>query len=61
MGEDKLAALVQESLAAATRTGAAKPSDFSRIIVEAIERVKDGSITKYVYDPTQPALVRTKQ
>jgi IS5 family transposase len=31
MGEEKLVALVQESLATATRTGAAKPSDFSRI------------------------------
>ena len=30
MGEEKLAALIQESLASATRTGAAKPSDFSR-------------------------------
>jgi transposase, IS5 family len=28
MGEEKLAALVQESLATATRTGAARPSDF---------------------------------
>ena len=30
MGEEKLTALIQESLATATRTGAAKPSDFSR-------------------------------
>ena len=29
MGEEKLVALLQESLAVATRTGAAKPSDFS--------------------------------
>jgi len=34
MGEDKLVALIQESLATATRTGAAKPSDFSRVIVD---------------------------
>jgi IS5 family transposase len=34
MGEDKLAALLQESLATAMRTGAAKPSDFSKMIVD---------------------------
>jgi transposase, IS5 family len=34
MGEEKLTALIQESLATATRTGAAKPSDFSRVIVD---------------------------
>ena len=31
MGEEKLVALIQESLSAATRTGAAKPSDFSKV------------------------------
>src|SRR3954452_9052798 len=31
MGEDKLAALIQESLNVATRTGAAKPADFSKV------------------------------
>ena len=30
MGEEKLVALIQESLAVATRTGAAKPADFSQ-------------------------------
>jgi hypothetical protein len=34
MGEEKLSALVQESLSVATKTGAAKPSDFSRVIVD---------------------------
>ena len=34
MGEEKLTALIQESLATATRTGAARPSDFSRVIVD---------------------------
>jgi transposase, IS5 family len=34
MGEEKLVALIQESLAAATRSGAAKPSDFSKVIVD---------------------------
>ncbi len=34
MGEEKLSALIQESLSVATRTGAAKPSDFSKVIVD---------------------------
>ena len=34
MGEDKLAALLQESLAVAVKVGAAKPSDFTRVIVD---------------------------
>ncbi len=34
MGEEKLLALIQESLNATTRTGAAKPSDFSKVIVD---------------------------
>ena len=33
-------ALIQESLATATRTGAAKPSDFSRIIVDTTVQPK---------------------
>jgi IS5 family transposase len=41
MGEEKLAALVQESLAVATRTGAAKPSDFSRVIVDTTVQPKN--------------------
>ena len=40
-GEEKLAALVQESLAVATRTGAAKPSDFSRVIVDTTVQPKN--------------------
>src|SRR5882757_5838292 len=40
MGEERLVALVQESLAAATRTGAAKPSDFARIIVDTTVQPK---------------------
>jgi IS5 family transposase len=32
MGEGRLVTLLQESLAAATRTGAAKPADFTRVI-----------------------------
>jgi IS5 family transposase len=34
MGEEKLVALLQESLSTATRNGAAKHSDFSRIVVD---------------------------
>jgi len=40
MGEEKLATLVQESLSVATKTGAAKPSDFSRIIVDTTVQEK---------------------
>jgi transposase, IS5 family len=40
MGEEKLVALVQESLSVATRTGAAKPADFSRVIVDTTVQPK---------------------
>jgi transposase, IS5 family len=40
MGEEKLTALIQESLATATRTGAARPSDFSRVIVDTTVQPK---------------------
>ena len=40
MGEDKLNALLQESLATATRTGAAKPSDFTQAIVDTTVQPK---------------------
>jgi IS5 family transposase len=40
MGEDRLVALLQESLAAATRTGAAKPADFTRVIVDTTVQPK---------------------
>ena len=40
LGEEKLVALVQESLSVATRTGAAKPSDFSKIIVDTTVQEK---------------------
>lgn len=40
MGEEKLVALVQESLSVATRTGAAKPSDFSKIMVDTTVQEK---------------------
>jgi transposase, IS5 family len=41
MGEDKLTALVQESLAAAVRTAALKPSDLSRVIVDTTVQPKN--------------------
>src|SRR5687768_784861 len=34
MGEDKLVALIQESLAVATRVGAAKPADFRQVVID---------------------------
>ena len=40
MGEEKLVALIQESLNTATRTGAAKPSDFSKAIVDTTVQPK---------------------
>ena len=40
MGEEKLVALIRESLAAATRSGAAKPSDFSEVIVDTTVQEK---------------------
>ena len=40
MGEEKIVALVQESLNVATRTGAAKPSDFTKIIVDTTVQPK---------------------
>jgi hypothetical protein len=39
MGE-KFVALIQESLAAAARCGAAKPSDFSKVIVDTTVQEK---------------------
>ena len=40
MGEERLIALVQESLAVATRTGAAKPADFQQVIVDTTVQEK---------------------
>ena len=40
MGEERLMALPQESLAVATRTGAAKPADFRQVIVDTTVQEK---------------------
>jgi transposase, IS5 family len=40
MGEDKLVALLQESLATAPRSGAAKPSDLSMVVVDTTVQPK---------------------
>jgi transposase, IS5 family len=40
MGEEKLVALLQESLASATRSGAAKPSDFTKIVIDTTVQPK---------------------
>ena len=40
MGEEKLVTLLQESLAVATRTCAAKPTDFTRVIVDTTVQPK---------------------
>src|SRR5450432_4014131 len=55
MGEDKLAALIQESLNIATRTGAAKPADFTRIIVDTTVQ------EKAVMFPTDAKLMRARE
>jgi IS5 family transposase len=39
-GEEKLVAVLQESLHLATRRGAAKPADFTRVIVDTTVRPK---------------------
>ena len=41
MGEDALVSLVQESLATALRTGAAKPADFRQVIVDTTVQPKN--------------------
>lgn len=41
MGEERLAALLQESLAVATRTGAIKPADLARVIVDTTVQPKN--------------------
>src|SRR6478752_2630748 len=40
MGEERLTALLQESLATATRTGAAKPCDFRHMIIDTTVQEK---------------------
>jgi IS5 family transposase len=40
MGEEKLTALIQESLNIATRSGAAKPADFFKVIVDTTVQPK---------------------
>jgi hypothetical protein len=45
MGEGKLVALIQESLAVATRTGAAKPADFSKVIVDHHREAEGGRLS----------------
>src|ERR1700720_1292375 len=41
MGEERLQALLQESLAAATKTGAMKPGDLARVIVDTTVQPKN--------------------
>ncbi|MER8969446.1 IS5 family transposase [Mesorhizobium sp. M0808] len=55
MGEERLTALLQESLAAATRLGAAKPSDFRAVIVDTT--VQEKAITF----PTDAKLMRARE
>src|SRR5258707_11025519 len=41
MGEERLQALLQESLAVATKTGAMKPGDLARVIVDTTVQPKN--------------------
>jgi len=52
MGEERLAALIQESLSVATRTKAIKPSELSRVIVDTTVQPKN------VTFPTDAKLLR---
>src|SRR4029453_13092977 len=40
MGEERLVALIQESLSVATRTGAAKPADFRQVVIDTTVQEK---------------------
>jgi transposase, IS5 family len=51
MGEERLQALLQESLAVATRTGAMKPSDLSRVVIDTTVQPKN------ITHPTDAKLV----
>jgi len=53
MGEERLATLVQESLTVAVKTGAAKPADFTRVIIDTT--VQEKAITF----PTDAKLMHT--
>src|SRR5215813_11529190 len=41
VGQDKLKALLQESLSVATRTGAMKPSDLARVVIDTTVQPKN--------------------
>lgn len=58
-GQEKLIALVQESLSVATRTVAAKPSDFSKVVDTSVpeKAIAFPIDVKAMYHPKEP-LVR---
>ena len=53
MGEERLATLAQESLAVAVKTGAAKPADFTRVLVDTTVQ------EKVIAFPTDAKLMHT--
>ena len=55
MGDDKIEALLQESLSVAVKVGAAKPSDFTKIIVDTTVMEKN------IAYPTDAKLIRRAQ
>jgi IS5 family transposase len=60
MGEDKIIALLQESLNVATRVGAAKPSDFSSFIVDTTVQPKAVELPTHASRPREAGAVGQK-
>ena len=57
MGEEKLVALIQESLAVATGAGAARPADFSKVILGSSPRTDTTAQPKAAAFPTDAKLM----
>jgi len=61
-----VASLAGEPVSQARRTVAPQAANFSRewflvplfVVNEVVERIKDGTITEFVYDPTSARLVK---
>jgi len=64
MGEERLQALLQESLAVAVKTGAAKPADFTRAVVDTTVAEKDVAFptdAKLIYKARQRLVKQAKR
>src|SRR6186713_497812 len=58
MGEDKLVAPIQESLAVATRMGAAKPADFRQVVIDLDDRGRERRRRWQSAEPWSPCAPR---